>query len=81
MTHRDDPEVRCEIPVYRVAASCTGCELCETFAHDIFVRIPGTEFYRVARQPETPEEERRCEEALEHCHMHVIRRTVSGVRA
>ena len=75
MTYRDAPQEEFVYTRYRVAPSCTGCELCENLAHGIFARIPGTDLFRVARQPETPEEERRCEEALEHCHMHVIRRT------
>ncbi len=76
MTHRDAANERFPHHFYRVAASCTGCELCESLAHGIFVRVPGTDIFRVARQTESPEEERRCEEALVQCHMHVIRRAV-----
>lgn len=59
---------------YHVAASCSGCRLCEAVASENFARIPGTEFFRVVKQPESWEEEQRCEEAKDRCHMHVIRR-------
>ncbi len=78
MLHRTTFEHDPDRLLYRVAASCTGCEVCETFARGIFVRIPGTDQFRVSRQPETPKEERQCEEALEHCHMHVIRKTTGS---
>jgi hypothetical protein len=60
---------------YRIAPSCDGCERCEVLAHGLFARVPGTDLFRVTRQPETLEELHRCEDALGQCHMHVIRRT------
>ncbi len=58
---------------YHVAASCTGCRLCEALASENFARIPGTDVFRVVKQPESREEYLRCEDARNGCHMHVIR--------
>lgn len=52
---------------YYVGDSCLDCDLCRATAPDNFERNNEGGYSFVKKQPETPEEEARCREAMEGC--------------
>ncbi|MGH7997597.1 MAG: ferredoxin, partial [Opitutaceae bacterium] len=57
---------------YYVDSSCIDCDLCRDTAPGIFLRHDETAFSYVARQPRTPEEIERAEEARRNCPVEAI---------
>lgn len=55
---------------FYVTDDCLACEACEDFAPNNF-RVDEFRSY-VYKQPTTPEEERQCQEAMEHCCVEAI---------
>lgn len=54
-----------------VDQSCIACDTCMVSAPNNFSMLPGTHAY-VSKQPETPEEETACEEAIQGCPVQAI---------
>ncbi len=52
-----------------VNETCIGCGVCEGIAKDNF-KVEGLS--KVIKQPETPEENTACEQAIEMCPVHAI---------
>jgi ferredoxin len=58
-------------PIY-VDSQCIDCDLCRETAPDNFRRNDEAGFSYVFKQPETPEEEALCKEALDNCPVEAI---------
>ncbi len=52
---------------FYVDGTCTDCDLCRSYAPDVFRRHDGRGYSYVHRQPVTPEEIALAEEALRDC--------------
>ena len=52
---------------YSVDAECIDCDLCRTTAPDNFARSEDGGYSFVSRQPQTPEQEEECREAMFEC--------------
>lgn len=57
---------------YFVDSTCIDCDACREMAPDNFVRSDEEGYSYVAKQPETPEEEAQCKDALEGCPVEAI---------
>ncbi len=57
---------------YYVDASCIDCDACREMAPDNFARSEEEGYSYVVKQPETPEEEEQCRDALEGCPVEAI---------
>jgi ferredoxin len=57
---------------YYVDDQCIDCDQCRETAPDIFRRDEVTGRSYVFRQPETPEEEALCQEAMQNCPVEAI---------
>jgi len=57
---------------YYVDSNCIDCDLCREHAPDNFARDDDEGYSYVYKQPETPEEEEYCMEALEGCPVEAI---------
>ena len=55
---------------FYVTNDCLACDACVDTAPDNFRMDEGLSY--VYKQPSTPEEEKRCHEAMEHCPMEAI---------
>ncbi len=58
-------------PFY-VDARCVDCEVCRDIAPDNFRRIAAKRYVVVFKQPDTPEQEALCREAMESCPVEAI---------
>ena len=52
---------------YYVDSTCIDCDACREMAPRNFVRNEDEGYSYVSKQPETPEEEEQCKDALEGC--------------
>lgn len=57
---------------YYVDTQCIDCDVCRDVAPENFTRYEDGGYSFVYKQPETKEEERRCQEALEACPVEAI---------
>lgn len=57
---------------YFVDSNCIDCDLCRQTAPDNFERNEDEGFSYVFKQPETPEEEEMCREAMDECPVEAI---------
>ena len=57
---------------FYVDDQCIDCDQCRDIAPDIFKRDDATGHSYVFRQPETPDEEVLCQEAMEDCPVEAI---------
>jgi ferredoxin len=57
---------------YYVDTQCIDCDVCRVTAPDNFQRNEDKGYSYVARQPETSEEEARCQEAMDSCPVEAI---------
>jgi ferredoxin len=57
---------------YYVDTQCIDCDVCRVTAPGNFERDEAKGFSFVSRQPETPEEETRCAEAMDCCPVEAI---------
>lgn len=57
---------------YFVDSTCIDCDACREMAPDNFVRSDEEGYSYVSKQPETPEEEAQCRDALEGCPVEAI---------
>lgn len=57
---------------YYVDAQCIDCDLCRETAPDNFTRNDEEGFSYVSKQPESPEEEALCKEAMANCAVEAI---------
>lgn len=57
---------------YYVDKSCIDCDVCRDIAEANFTRFEDGGYSIVYKQPETPEEESLCQEALECCPVEAI---------
>ncbi|MBU2500794.1 ferredoxin [bacterium] len=60
-----------EGPFY-VDSNCIDCDLCRQTAPDNFERNEDEGYSFVSKQPETPEEEQACKDALDECPVEAI---------
>lgn len=56
---------------YYVTDDCLACEVCAEDVPNIFRLVDGMSY--VYKQPETPEEEKQCQEAIRTCCVEAIR--------
>ena len=52
---------------FYVDATCIDCDACREMAPDNFSRSEDEGYSYVSKQPESPEEEEQCEDAMEGC--------------
>jgi len=52
---------------YYVDTTCIDCDACREMAPDNFSRSEDEGYSFVSKQPETPEEEEQCKDAMEGC--------------
>jgi ferredoxin len=57
---------------FYVDSSCIDCDACREMAPANFVRAEDQGYSYVAKQPETPEEEAQCKDAMEGCPVEAI---------
>lgn len=57
---------------FYVDTECIDCDLCRTTAPANFLRNEEEGYSYVSKQPETPEEDKLCKEALEECPVEAI---------
>jgi len=57
---------------YYVDDQCIDCDLCRETAPNNFVRNEDGGYTYVVKQPDSPEEARQCEEAMEGCPVEAI---------
>ena len=57
---------------YYVDAQCIDCDVCRVTAPDNFQRNEDKGYSYVFRQPESPDEEARCQEAMDSCPVEAI---------
>lgn len=57
---------------YYVDAQCIDCDLCRETAPDNYERNDEEGFSFVSKQPETPEEEELCKDAMDNCPVEAI---------
>lgn len=73
--HMADPQdkVPGQVPGrYYVDSQCIDCDLCRETAPANFIRNDEAGFSYVFKQPETPEEETLCKDALDNCPVEAI---------
>ena len=71
------PELNDKVPQnvagkYFVDKSCIDCDVCRDIAEANFTRFDGGGYSYVYKQPDSPEEESLCQEALECCPVEAI---------
>ncbi|HYM62376.1 MAG TPA: ferredoxin [Thermoanaerobaculia bacterium] len=57
---------------YYVDSQCIDCDLCRETAPSNFLRNDEAGFSYVSKQPETPEEESACKDAMDNCPVEAI---------
>ena len=57
---------------YYVDAQCIDCDLCRETAPDNFMRNDEEGFSYVSKQPESPEEDALCKDAMDNCPVEAI---------
>lgn len=72
MADRDDKVPENAPGKYYVDTTCIDCDACREMAPGNFVRSEEEGYSYVAKQPETPEEEEQCRDALEGCPVEAI---------
>ena len=72
MASRDDRYAENVAGAFYVDDQCIDCDACRTVAPDFFMRNDDGGYSFVKRQPQTPDEEAQCKEALEGCPVEAI---------
>ena len=72
MPDRDDKVPENTPGKFYVDSTCIDCDACREMAPTNFVRSEEEGYSYVTRQPETPEEEEQCRDALEGCPVEAI---------
>ncbi len=74
MADRKDKVAENAAGKYYVDAQCIDCDVCRVTAPTCFQRNEDRGYSYVFRQPETPEEDARCQEAMDSCPVEAIGR-------
>ena len=72
MADRDDKVPENAAGIFYVDSTCIDCDACREMAPANFVRSEEEGYSYVTRQPENPEEEEQCRDALEGCPVEAI---------
>lgn len=72
MPDRDDKVPENTPGKFYVDSTCIDCDACREMAPTNFVRSEEEGYSYVTRQPETPEEEEQCRDAMEGCPVEAI---------
>jgi len=72
MADKDDKVAGQPDGKYYVDAQCIDCDLCRETAPDNFTRNDEEGFSYVSKQPETPEEDALCKDAMDNCPVEAI---------
>lgn len=72
MADRDDKVPENAAGIFYVDSTCIDCDACREMAPSNFVRSEEEGYSYVIKQPEGPEEEEQCRDALEGCPVEAI---------
>ncbi len=72
MADRKDKVAESVAGKYYVDAQCIDCDVCRVTAPASFQRNENRGYSYVAKQPETPDEEAQCQEAMDSCPVEAI---------
>lgn len=74
MADRNDKVAENALGKYYVDSQCIDCDVCRVTAPTCFQRNEDRGYSYVFRQPETPEEDAQCQEAMDSCPVEAIGR-------